>query len=225
MASTPQQLLSEIASRKRLIHLARRWYVASLVCAVIFVTALITLRLVSVIEDPFKWWSVLIVPAVGLLVAGIFHRGITQTQAARLADEHAKTKDLFLTATSLSTATGEYQDAVADEANHKAPTVSAKQVVPFAPGNKLMHIVVVLLILLAGVWWMPQFDLLGQEEQRQKIADRKQRLEETRKAIVKRTEQLKKQDLQAENSKQVEARINALQQALRKSPTAIPVHS
>jgi hypothetical protein len=216
MANTPQQLLNEIAQRKRLINLARRWYVASLVFAVIFVTALITLRLVSLIEDPFRWWSVLLVPVAGLLIAGIFHRGINQTQAARLADEHAKTKDLFLTATSLSTATGEYQDAVADEANQKAPTVAASQVVPFTPGNKLMHITVILLVLLAGVWWMPQFDLLGKEEQRQKTVERKQRLEETRKAIVKRTEQLKKQDLQTENSKQVEARINALQQALRK---------
>ncbi|HAI12964.1 MAG TPA: hypothetical protein DCM28_14750 [Phycisphaerales bacterium] len=216
MAGTPQQLLGEIAMRRRVIHLSQRWYVATLVFAVIFATVLITLRLINVIDDPFQWWMVLLVPAAGLLVASVFHRGINTTQAARLADEHAHTKDLFLTATSLSTATGEYQDAVADEANHKAPTISSKQVVPYAPGNKLLHVVVSMLLLLGLVFWMPSFDLLGKEEVRQKITERKKRLEETRKTIVKRTEQLKKKDLEAENSKQVEARINALQQALRK---------
>lgn len=216
MASTPQTLLNEIAFRKRMIHMSRRWYIATLVFAVIFATTLITLRLVNIVEDPFKWWMVSLVPLAGLLIAGIFHRGITSMQAARLADEHAKTKDLFLTATSLSTATGEYQDAVADEANHKAPTISPSQVVPYAPGNKLTHVLITLLVLMAGVLWMPQFDLLGKEEVRQKTADRKKRLEETRKAIVKRSEELKKKDIEAENSKQVEARINALQQALRK---------
>lgn len=216
MASTPQNLLDEIAFRKRLIHMARRWYIFTLVLAVIFASVLTTLRLISIIDDPFQWWMVLLVPAAGLLVAGIFHRGISTMQAARMADEHAKTKDLFLTATSLSTSTGEYQDAVTDEANHKAPSVFPKQVVPFTPGNKLSHVVVTLLVLLAGVMWMPQFDLLGKDEVRQKTTERKKRLEETRKAVVKRTETLKKKDLEAENSKQVEAKINALQQALRK---------
>lgn len=216
MAATPQELLNQIALRRRLIQLCRRWYLFTLVFSVVFASVLLTLRLLNVIEDPFRWWMVLLLPAVALLPAGLFHRGITTMQAARLADEHAQTKDLFLTATSLSTSTGEYQAAVTDEANHKAPKVLPRLVVPFTPGNKLTHVVVTLLVLLAGVLWIPQFDLLGKDEVRQKITERKQRLEETRKAIVKRSEQLKKQDLAAEQSKQVEAKINALQQALRK---------
>jgi len=216
MAATPQQLLDQIALRKRLIHFGRRGYLFTLIFAILFATVLITLRIVNVIQDPFTWWSILLVPAAGLLVAAIFHRGITDTQAAHLADEHAQTKDLFLTAHTLNTAAGGYQDAVKDEANRKAPTVIAKAVVPFNPGNKLTHVMVTLVVLLAGVLWLPEFDLLNKEEVRQKTADRKQRLEQTRKAIVERSEHLKKQDLAAQQSKQVEARINALQQALKR---------
>ena len=136
MAATPRQLLDQIALRKRLIHFASRGYLFTLIFAVIFAVVLITLRLFNVVEDPFAWWMVLLVPAVGLLLALIFHRGISELQAARLADEHAKTKDLFLTASSLSTSTGDYQDAVTDQANKQAPTVNAAQVVPYFPGKK-----------------------------------------------------------------------------------------
>lgn len=216
MAATPQQLLDRIALRKRLIHLCRRWYVFTLIFSMVFASVLITLRVLNVIEDPFKWWMVLLVPAAGLLLAGIFHRGINTIQAAHLADEHAKTKDLFLTVTSLSTSTGDYQAAVQDEANRKAPMVSPKSIVPFSPGSKLTQVIVTLLVLMAGVLWLPQFDVLGKEEVRQKHVQRKKRLEETRKAIVKRSERLKKQDLAAEHSKQVEAKIKALQQALKR---------
>lgn len=216
MAVTPQELLDRIALRKRLIHWARRGYWFTLIFAIIFATVLITLRLLNIVEDPFRGWMVLLVPTVGVLFAAIFHRGISDMQAARLADEHAKTKDLFLTASSLNTSTGDYQDAVTDQANKQAPTVNPSAVVPYFPGKKLGHVVMILLVLTAGILWMPQFDLLGQDEDRQKTTQRKQRLEETRKALVKRSKKLKKQDLLADQSKQVEAKINALQQALRK---------
>ena len=107
-------LLNRVQSRLKVASLGQSAFVASLIVLALSIVAVLASRLLGLIpqsqERPF--W-LLVIPAAVAIIAGIFHRRIELQHAARAVDKHARTKDLFLTLSSLSSSAGEYQPLVA----------------------------------------------------------------------------------------------------------------
>lgn len=204
------QLLRHVGMRQHAATLGRRFYVAALVCAAVYAVVLLVSRLFAVIPDVFEWWTLLIVPAVALLAALIIARPPRPRDAARLVDQRMATKDLFLTAAMIQSAPGEYQPLVTQDAEARAGDIRPATVVPFDPWSRMGTLAVALLALFAAATLLPQLDPFGKEAQRQVAQERAQRLVEARKATALRADALKKQDVDADNSKAVTASLDDL---------------
>ncbi len=212
-----QQLLRQVAWRQRLVAIGKRSYLFTLIFAALFAATLVILRVLGTPHAFVSWWTIGAVPLLGILLALLWHPKPTSNQTARLIDQKTASKDLFLTATTLGQSMGDYQAMVASEATDRAKTVQPQQMVALEGGwPRFFNTMIALVVLLAGVLWFPQFDVLGVQAQQQKTAQRKERLEETKKAVAKRADELKKQDVTTPLSKPVEAKLNALKRTFNR---------
>jgi len=210
MGGSSKQLIKLVASRKRLASLATWTYRLVLglavVYAVLFVFAWLNLIPSWFGDDSVGWYgpvSVAVVPALAALIALLLHRGATPEQAAHAVDEKMGTKDLYLTATTIETAPGEFAPLVNKSAEGEASRIQASVIVPFSPWEKLSHVVIVLALLLVGAAFVQPIDPFGADEERRDVAQRIKKLEEETLLAKQRTDVLKKQGLDAKMSKPV----------------------
>ena len=210
------RLLQRVAGRLRLTDLAGRCHFFVLVLAGAYLAVLLASRLLAVIPgDVFQTRTLLIIPVAAVLIALVLTRRRPAAVAARQVDLRMDTKDLFLTASMLETAPGEYQPLVLRDALDKARSIRPATVVPFDPWAKVSHVAVAMLVLLLAVLVEFQFDPFGKEEARQLAVERKERLREHKSATQAKAEELKKKPLSDENSARVAMALDALRQDLR----------
>ncbi len=217
-APKSSNLLSRVQARLRVASLARSAYHASLAVLGVAVVAVLTSRLLGLIpqsqERPF--W-LLAIPAAVVLVAGIFHRRIELQQAARAVDQHARTKDLFLTLSSLSSSAGEYQPLVASSAEQTAERIVPDDVVPFKFAEPLGIVSIAAAVLAIAVLFTPQLDPSGRVEAAMKVDKQKTEIETIRKAALTRADRLKKEAERAEEeSAEIEAQVTQMKSDFRK---------
>ena len=149
------QLLQRIMTRQRWAAIGSRGYRIFLVAATLFALLLLVSRLLGIIPDVFAPAALLVVPAVAAIGGMIFHRRVSEVDAARVADEKAATKDLFLTSALIEKAPGEYKDIVLRDAEKKAADVAPEKVVPFQWVPPLRNSVAVLALLIVGILFLP----------------------------------------------------------------------
>jgi hypothetical protein len=203
MSNRSDELLRQVASRSRMISIAR-WLYRGLIClSVIYGLGLVISRIFGVMDDWFTPVTVAVVPGAAVLVAVILQRGISKFDAARLVDVRMKTKDLYLTAAMIEGTPGEFQPLISDEAESGAVGIRAGTVVPFDPWTKASHVAVALCLVLVGAAWLPQFDPFGQQADRRVAAERIKKLHEEKLAANQRVKMLKSQDPKAKTSKEV----------------------
>lgn len=132
-----------------------------------------------------------IVPAAALLAA-IFLKRPTLSEAAHQVDRALGEKDLFLTVSRLSSSVGEYQPVVLAVAHAKAQSVVPAKVSPWNPSRRIRPLLG--LILLAGgiQFFLPQWDLFGNRAQAAVIEQRSAQLNLTRKMTEVRKTELKR---------------------------------
>jgi len=208
------RLVKQVAGRKRAISFAQSFYLFTLIAAGIYAVLLLLNRLLSLIPDFFDLWTVATVPAIGLIVALIVHRRPKLEDAARDIDKSVSTKDLFLTALLIEKSPGEYKPLVVEAAESRAPQVRPVTVVPYTPWKKTANLVTAVAILL-GCVLLPQFDPFEVQKERQVRDKQKQRLKKQVKLATMRKAALKKKDVNAELSKEVEDALSKLKQTLR----------
>lgn len=217
-APKSSSLLSRVQQRLTVVSLARAAYISSLVALGLGVVAVLVIRLLGLIpqtQERATW--LLAVPALAALGAGLFYRRVELQQAARAVDDHAKTKDLFLTLSSLSTSAGEYQPLVSASAEEKAEAVVPTEVVPFRFWERLGRVGFVAGLLALAVWLTPQLDPFGKVEAAARAEERTKEIG----AILKETEvrkaTLKKEREIAENeSDEIESQLADLKSDFRK---------
>ena len=202
-----QQLLDAVRLRQQLVHFARRYRWCYLGAAALYLAGLLFVRLTGLVADGFTPATLLVVPLAALLPALLFQRRPTQLHAARAVDAGLKTNDLFLTAAAIEHAPGAYRDLVLETAAHRARAVRPAVIVPFTGARPALAGLLLLLLLAAGVWWLPHCDPFGREHRRQQLAQQQERLREMQRATQARVALLQQETTAADPAKAAVAEL------------------
>lgn len=220
MPETPSatSLLQRVRTRMQACSLATACYYSSMVLLGLGLLSILAVRLLGLLPEATwnPWWAAVTVPLAGMS-AWLFHRRVQQATAASAIDEHAQTKDLFLTLSSLSSSAGEYQPLVAQAAEQKAGRIEPTEVVPFDPWSRLGRLAIAAAVIGFAVWLTPQLDPFGTVEAAQKEEQARDEIKAIRKANKNRREQLKKKSRHAdETSEELDDNVNQLKKDFRK---------
>jgi hypothetical protein len=204
-----KQLLMRVAQRQRLILLGSRFHLFLLAGAGVYLLLVLVSRLLGVVPPWFTPLTLVIVPALALLLALVFLPRANPDDAARLIDTHLKTKDLFLTACSIDHSLGQYQPVVLAQAEQRAAGVKPAQVLHFRWERPVLYEIGALAAISLAVWFLPQFDPFGQAKVRQQLTQQEQQLQAARKATAVRAALLEKKT-EGEHTEQVKAAVEDL---------------
>ncbi len=212
--SATERLLRSAAVRVQTAAFGKRLHVATLIFSALTLAALLCARLLALLPD--AWFTPLtpgIVAALAVLCALIFFRRLATAHVARAVDERARTKELFLTASLIEQAPGEYRNIVLSQAEERAAQLDAARLFPlrWMPGARNMAIAFATLV--AGVLWLPKFDPFKMNEKRQAATKQEARLAETKKITALRKEELK--DKGGALTEQVEQALATLDKTLK----------
>jgi len=209
-------MLRRVAMRLQLATIGRTFYAAFLLASAVFAAGLVTSRLAGIMLGWFNLWSLAAVPAAAMLATLILHRRPTAVDAARVVDRTTATKDLFLTIALLENSAGEYQPLVAKAAEERAARVRPVEVVPYRCRNQLATLTAVLAFILAVVFVLPQFDPFGTVAAAQKVVQKREQLEETKKATQQRAAMIKSETEEGEVSEETRRAIEGLKNSLNR---------
>ena len=215
-------------THRMLAAIRRRIYVARWVRMCLFCVC--WLCVVAVLAMPVAWllegvdWrqTLLAIPvAIGLavLLATLLVRRPDQTDAARAADGYAGTKDLFLTLTRLEASPrsgDDYAPLVLRDAESSAKRVNPRMAVPIPLERPLLAAAAGLLVALAAGLLVPLVDPFGTAAAAEVAAKEQKVLAALDKANEERKAELRKNNPEAELSKDVEQSVEQLKQSLKK---------
>jgi uncharacterized membrane protein len=174
-SSVVQSFLQQIGWRQKIVSLARRWRFYLLIAFGFYAAALLVSRLFGIFSSWFTPVTLAVLPAVTLALAWIFHRRPNAADAARLADAHLRTPDLFLTASQIGSSLGAYQQIVLNDAEARAAQARPQNVVPFRWQRDTLKLCAAAAVLTLAVFFLPQFDPFHfNQKQRQLAAQREQ---------------------------------------------------
>lgn len=202
-----QRLMRQTSARQFVAALGGRFHVALFVCAGLYLAALLAARLLGLLPDRFAPWTLALIPGAALLVALALARRAPAKSIAQLIDTRTGGKELFLTAALLGEAPGEFAPIVVGQAEERAEKIRAAQVVPFRWQRGARDLVLALALLFAALHSLPQLDPFKKTEQRKKVAQIEQKLEEAKKVTA-----LRSAELAASSERQSEQVKLALQQ-------------
>jgi hypothetical protein len=209
------RLLKQVAGRLAFRQLLFQWFVLLIVFSATALVLLLVGRLSGIFPDWIRPWTVALVPALAWLVALLFPRRVTTSDAARLIDQHQRTDDLFLTLATLGTTAPEYAPLVVRNAEKAADHVDPRQLVRLQWRHPTLISAAVLGSLLLGAYFVPTLDPFGQVASARQVDEQRTRLEQSRKQTEARTAQLTHKDLDHEHSEEVQKAIEALKTALQ----------
>jgi hypothetical protein len=212
------QLLARVATRRRLAAWCSRSYLTLLVLLAAYGVAILTIRLAGVMTDWSSPWLVLLLPVVALLVAALWSLWRSPADllgTARLVDQCAGTKDLFLTRVQLDQSAGGFQPLVVAAADQAAAQLAVRHLVPWRGGRRVLVAAACMFAALLGTWLVPQLDPFGRRSAEVARDTTRRAQAQNRAAAQQRLQALTKQDVTAEHSKPVTEAVLALQKALQ----------
>jgi hypothetical protein len=191
--SKTEHLLVGVAQRQRIIGLARLAFIAFVVSAGLYTTALLVARLTGLIPDLFTP-ATLAIPTLAALAVAIcilgLQRATRPSAIARLVDQKLGTNDLFLTAQAITCSAGVYQELVLSQAAVRATTTDATKILPFTPWRRSAITAAIIGLMAMGVLLLPQLDPFGREAERARVAKREHQLQLAQQAAKARVEAL-----------------------------------
>lgn len=209
-----KRLFQRVDRRLRLASMARSSAIALFILAGLFAAGLLTARLSGTIPDVFSLQALAVLPVAALLLGVVFHRKPKTADLARLVDSFAGTKDLFLTTALLDKSPGEFHPLVVRDAETRAPSIVATDVIAWNWQRAVPRIGVVAAAILAAVWFLPQFDPFGKVAEAKQEEQRTKRLAEARKATEARRAQLRRAEEEDEKKSEADEAIENLKTAL-----------
>ena len=212
MGNETRRLLQHVSQRLRVCRAARRFYVLALALAGAYAALLMVSRLLGLIPDRFEPITLVAVVAGALALALASYRRPSRTEAARRVDGRRGTKELFLTTVLIDRSAGSYAPLVVCDAEQAAGGCRAREVVPWSWTVEARNAGLALAVLLAGVLFLPQLDPFGRGEERERQAEQRRQLEQSRKATALRAAQLKPEG-DAELSEEVKKALEELKQS------------
>jgi hypothetical protein len=183
-ATGVQQFLQRVGQRQSAVTLARQGRRFLLLALGVYAVALLVSRFFGVITNWFTPLSLAVFAAAAFVLAGIFHRRPDSSAAARLADAHLRTPDLFLTASLIGNSLGAYQEIVLNDAEQRAAKARPQNVVPFRWQRDAFKLCAVLAAVTLAVFFLPQFDPFQLNQKLKQLAAQREQV----RAISKATE-------------------------------------
>lgn len=210
--SDVQSALRRVARRQHLRAFgaaAFRWTVALVIaCAVYLFGA--RLSLWPDAAPSLLLWSI---PAVALLLAWPTYKRPKPDLAARAADQHLATDDLFLTSTAGGRGIADdYGELVQASAARQAARLRPSEIAPLPFVPRLTIAALALLGLWVAHAFVPSFDPFGSGAERTLLAQQAQKLASEHKAVTERKKALVGPALEQRNSQKVG---RALEEAVR----------
>jgi len=213
-----QQMLKNVGFRRRLALWGRQFSICFFIIAALYAAVLLASRFSGKIPDRFEPWTLLTIPVGAFVLSFLTYKRPTDVELAHLVDERSGTKDLYLTTALLEKSPGQYAPLVARDAEQQAGRIKPEEVVPWQWSRSALNSAIVLGVLLAGIFCLPQFDPFGDIQAAQAEETRKVELKKSRKATKQRTAELKKsKDGVSEESKEVAKAVEKLKKDFKKS--------
>lgn len=176
-----QALLERVARRKQWGHFGHHLAVTTSTGLALCLVAILIARLTALFPGHVVVWLLAAFPLIGAVVAWWTHPRVSHVDAARLIDRAQRTHDLFLTAVHLQSSAGAYQDRIRQRAEQAAEAgCSVKDLLPWRWGRPAGRLLGLLLVILATLQWLPQWDPFSKHQQRTWLAQQEQRLKELR---------------------------------------------
>ena len=203
------RLLQRVGQRLRINSLLKRFQLWLFISATIYTLLLLFSRLLALIPDIFPIYSIGIPIFSGLLVALIWPCKINLIDSARAIDTQNNTDDLFLTASTLNTAKGEFQSLVKVQAEKEAAKTDVTKVVPIIWQTPLKNTILILLLLGVAVF-VPKLDPFGKEKERVEQKKQDKVFVEARKETDKRLDKLKKESQEPKDTDNVKIELTKI---------------
>ena len=203
--------IDQIAFRLQLLSIFRITYIAGIILLLVYALLMLSSRLLTLLPDYFNYISLLIPLCIALIIGTLFHRKAKAVQCAKLADDTHKTKDLFYTATTINNSYGEYSPILLKNAEQGAEIIDPKKVVPFHFTQQIRNILILLVIIAAGIAFLPQLDPFGKELARKNAKKKKEVLAKIDKSVKQRLKVLNKKG-KSENSPEVQQMLAQIKQ-------------
>lgn len=212
-------LLRQVSRRIQLARFGQRLCVFTLIAAGVYLAALLAARLTGYYGQYLQPWTLAVVPLLGAALALIFHRPASSPEAARRVDQFGGTKDLYLTVTMMrdqTQAAMPYCPLVSGEAERRAEKFDAARIVSFdwLPGARALSTAAAALAL--AVLFVPQLDPFGQVEKKNQADQRREALNQTRRATDRRLADLKAKP-ESPESKMVKTTVDQLKQVFNEA--------
>jgi hypothetical protein len=222
MTAAPRSrlLLTRVGRRLQWRALLAAAYWSLVVVYGLFAVALLARRLTGVIPDVFTWTAFAAVPLIALVVGLLWHRRPALRETARVVDQASGVKDLYLTLSLLDSSAGEYQPLVVQSAEDVAQRIDAKAVVPFQVQRRYWQALWLPAAIACGMLFLPQLDPFGRVASASLVAQRKDRLAESRKQTELRLAEVKKQTDERDDLTPANEAVDHLQLALKKMEPA-----
>ncbi|MBT3293731.1 MAG: hypothetical protein HN919_05025 [Verrucomicrobia bacterium] len=192
------------------MRFARWWQWAFLSAAVLYAVVLIVSRLLislPFIVDPL---TLVVIPLISLPVAWLGYRRVSPSDGARAIDKAEGTSDLFLTAVLIEEGAPEFSELVTSDAAQRVGQVKPRRVVPWDGRAEALRCVAAVVVLWAGVAWLPQLDPFGHVEQREQQEARREELSQTRQVTQLRKARIATKLPSGKLSEETELRIEEL---------------
>ena len=224
MGPMTRKLLAAVSRRRRVASMVSLFHRFFLILAAVYALALLSSRFFALI--PLGYFDLRTgrgaVPlaatvTVALLASLFLARRPSASDAARLVDVRLHTHDVFLTAVRIEESYGEYKPLVLEDAESAAAKIVPRDAVPLRWLPQARNGTLAAAIIVLAAFFIPQFDLLGKNEERARLDERRKLIEETRKAAVDRLAALQKSQSDAQNSKEVESALTDLKTAFNQA--------
>jgi hypothetical protein len=210
-----QRLLAQAGRRLYLTRFGATFHGAGLIAAGVALVLLVASRLLGLLPAalivPWLW----VLGALSLGVTALIVRRPSDKETARCVDERTASKDLFLTTSYADSSSAEYQAIVLDQAEQRAESLDAKEIVTFSWQRGTRDLCLSAAIVAIAALWLPQFDPFKKEEQRNKLAKQEEQLKQTKKATAMRAEQLKED--QTKETDKVDKALAALEKTFKEA--------
>ena len=210
-----QRLLDRVGGRHFVTLLASQFHRAWIVAAITGLAFVLMARLLGLIPNAWIPAALIVVAVAAVVFPWLMVRRPDARQAARLVDAGTKSKDLFLTAAALESSSAAYEPIVIEQAEQRAARIEPATVVPFHWHRGVRDIACACAVVAVAVLWLPQLDPFRKQEERNKTAQQRERLEQTKKATAIRAAQIKEAD--SRESDEVKKALAALDKTFKQT--------
>lgn len=219
-APLSRRLLTSVGRRLQWRSLVWAAYWSLIVVYGVYAVALLTRRLTGVIPDVFTWTTFCAVPVLAVAVGLLWHRRPALRDSARVVDQATGVKDLYLTLSLLDSSAGEYQPLVVQSAEDVAGRIDPRKVVPFQMRGGYWHALWLPAAIACGIVFLPQLDPFGKVASAALIAQRKDRLADSRTKTELRLKEIQQQSEAREDQDPTDEALDHLKLALNKMQPA-----